>query len=130
MVRPEFKRTNKLPLSEAAALVENNFNTRMWADGPENQFYINTMNPDYDLAKSGVAGLYPGWQLQVGWCARVITGYLGDDLSCKRSRIMLDKIADGGLSPSGLCWVRVRLLVTSVPSRGVWRLAWSLCVRF
>ena len=41
-------------------MVEENFNTRMWADGPENHFYINAMMPDYDLAKSGVAGLIPG----------------------------------------------------------------------
>lgn len=107
MVRPEFKRTNRLPLSAAASLVEENFNTRMWADGPENQFYINAMGPDYVLAKSGVAGLIPGWQLQVGWCAGAITGYallkMGNRESCKRSRSMFDRIADG-LSPSGLFW--------------------------
>jgi hypothetical protein len=121
MVRPDFKRTNRMPLSEAAALVENNFNTRMWADSPESQFYINAMSPDYDLAKSGVAGLYPGWQLQVGWCAGAITGYallkLGDELSCKRSRIMLDKIANGGVSPSGLFW--------SIFANGKWATAVS-----
>ena len=108
MVRTEFKRTNRLPLSAASALVESNFNTRMWADGPDDQLYINAMLPDYDIAKSGVAGLYPGWQLQVGWCAGVITGYallkIGGELSCQRSRIMLDKIASGGVSPSGLFW--------------------------
>jgi hypothetical protein len=108
MVRTEFKRTNRMPLSKAAALVENNLNTRMWADAPENHFYINAMFPDYDLVKSGVTGLYPGWQLQVGWCAGVITGYallkMGDGLSCQRSRTMLDKIASGGVSPSGLFW--------------------------
>ena len=46
-------------------MVEDNFNTRL-ADGPENQFYINAMMPDYDIAKRGVSGLSPGWQLQVG----------------------------------------------------------------
>ena len=119
LVRPEFKRTRSLPLSEAAALVESNFNTRMWADGPEEQFYLNAMLPDYDLARSGVAGLYPGWQLQVGWCAGVITGYaflkMGSELSCKRSRKMLDKIAHGGLSPSGLFW--------SIFANGEWQTA-------
>jgi len=108
MVRPQFKRTNRMPLSEAAALVETNFNARMWADGSENQFYINAMMPDYDLDKLGVAGLSPGWQLCVGWGSGAITGYAliktGNDLSCKRSRIMLDKIAAGGISPSGLFW--------------------------
>ena len=106
-VRPEFKRTNNLPLSKAAAMVEDNFNTRMWADGPENQFYINAMMPDYDIAKRGVSGLSPGWQLQVGWCAGAITGYallkMGSEESCARSRKMMDRIA-GGLSPSGLFW--------------------------
>ena len=108
LVRPDFQRTSRLPLSEAAALVESNFNTRIWADGPDEQFYLNAMLPDYDLARSGVAGLYPGWQLQVGWCAGVITGYaflkMGSELSRMRSRMMLDKIANGGVSPSGLFW--------------------------
>jgi hypothetical protein len=115
MVRAEFKRTNKLPLSEAATLVEDNFNSRMWADGPENQFYINAMKPDYEITKSGVAGLTPGWQLQVGWCAGAITGYgllkIGDGLSCTRARKMMDRIA-GGLSPSGLFW--------SIYANGAW----------
>lgn len=119
LVRSEFKRINRLPLSEAAALVEGNFNTRMWADGPENQFYLNAMLPDYDLTRSGVSGLYPGWQLQVGWCAGVITGYaflkMGSELSCQRSRMMLDKIASGGLSPSGLFW--------SIFANGTWQTA-------
>jgi antitoxin (DNA-binding transcriptional repressor) of toxin-antitoxin stability system len=105
-VRASFQRTNRMPLSTAATLVADNFNTRMWAHGPRDQFYINAMLPDYDLARSGMSGLYPGWQLQVGWCSGVITGYaflkLGDDLSCKRSRLMLDKIATAGLTPSGL----------------------------
>jgi hypothetical protein len=115
MVRGEFQRTNKLPLSEASALVEDNFNSRMWADGPENQFYINAMLPDYEISKSGVGGLTPGWQLQVGWCAGAITGYgllkTGDELSCTRARKMLDRIA-GGLSPSGLFW--------SIYANGAW----------
>jgi hypothetical protein len=64
MARPEFERTNKLPISQAARLVEDNFNTRQWADGSEDQFYIIAMPPDYELAKSGVAGLSPGWQLR------------------------------------------------------------------
>ena len=88
-------------------MVEDNFNTRMWADGPENQFYINAMMPDYDIAKRGVSGLSPGWQLQVGWCAGAITGYallkMGSEESCARSRKMMDRIA-GGISPSGLFW--------------------------
>jgi hypothetical protein len=106
-VRPEFKRTCNLPLSRAAAMVEDNFNSRMWADGPENQFYINAMMPDYNIARRGVSGLTPGWQLQVGWCAGAITGYallkMGNEESCTRSRKMMDRIA-GGLSPSGLFW--------------------------
>ncbi len=107
-VRPHFQRENKLPISEAAALVQDNFNKRMWAEGRENQFYINAMDPEYDLAESGVAGLLPVWQLSVGWGSGVITGYamlkLGNDLSCNRSRIMLDRIAASGISPSGLFW--------------------------
>jgi hypothetical protein len=107
MVRPDFERTNRLPLSAAAAMVEENFNTRMWAGDAAEQFYINAMLPDYEMAKSGVSGLYPGWQLQVGWCAGAITGYsllkMGTEQSCQRARAMLDRIA-GGLSPSGLTW--------------------------
>lgn len=106
-VRPDFRRSNRLPLSAAAALVEENFNTRMWAGDPAEQFYINAMMPDYEMAKSGVSGLTPGWQLQVGWCAGAITGYsllkMGTDQSCQRARDLLDRIA-GGLSPSGLTW--------------------------
>jgi hypothetical protein len=107
LVRPELNRTKRLPLSAAAMMVEDNFNTRMWAEGAENQFYINAMLPNYDIAKSGIGGLTPGWQLQAGWCAGAITGYallkMGDELSRKRSRAMFDRIA-GGLSPSGLFW--------------------------
>jgi len=108
VVRPHFQRENKLPISEATALVQDNFNKRMWAVGCENQFYINAMEPDYDLAESGVAKLPPVWQLTVGWGAGAITGYallkLGNELSCNRSRIMLDRIAADGISPSGLFW--------------------------
>ena len=107
LVRPDFKRTKRLPLSSAAAMVEENFNRRMWADGAEYQFYINAMMPDYDLAQKGVSGLTPGWQLQVGWGAGAITGYsllkMGTEQSCTRSRAMFDRIATG-LSPSGLFW--------------------------
>lgn len=105
IVRPEFKRINKLPMSGAAALVQNNFNTRQWS---EEQFYANAMNPDYDIAKFCTSRLSPGWQLGVGWGSGVISGYallkLGDELSCRRSRAMLDLIAEGGISPSGLFW--------------------------
>lgn len=107
MVRPEFQRTNRLPLSAAAAMVEENFNTRMWAGGADEQFYINAMMPDYDMAAKGVSGLVPGWQLQVGWCAGAITGYsllkMGTKQSCERARAMFDRIATG-ISPSGLFW--------------------------
>lgn len=107
MVRPDFKRTNRLPLSAAAAMVEENFNTRMWAGGAHEQFYINAMLPNYDIAKNGASGLTPGWQLQVGWCAGAITGYallkMGSDQSCQRARAMFDRIATG-VSPSGLFW--------------------------
>jgi len=107
MVRPDFKRTNRLPLSAAAAMVEDNFNARMWAGGADEQFYINAMLPDYDIATKGAKGLIPGWQLQVGWCAGAITGYallkMGSELSCQRARAMFDRIATG-ISPSGLFW--------------------------
>ena len=107
IVRPDFERTNRLPLSAAAAMVEENFNTRMWAGAPDEQFYINAMLPDYEMATKGVSGLYPGWQLQTGWCAGAITGYsllkMGTEQSCRHARAMLDRIA-GGLSPSGLTW--------------------------
>ena len=107
MVRQDFQRTNQLPLSAAAALVEDNFNTRMWADAADEQFYINAMLPNYDIATKGVSGLIPGWQLQVGWCAGAITGYallkMGSEQSCQRARAMFDRIATG-ISPSGLFW--------------------------
>lgn len=106
-VHPNFERTNRLPLSAAAAMVEDNFNTRMWAGGADEQFYINAMLPDYDLAKKGARGLIPGWQLQIGWCAGAITGYallkMGTEQSCQRARAMFDRIATG-ISPSGLFW--------------------------
>lgn len=107
MVRPNFERTKRLPLSAAAAMVEDNFNTRMWAGGRDEQFYVNAMMPDYDIAKTGVSGLIPGWQLIVGWCAGAITGYallkIGGEQSCRRARAMFDRIATG-ISPSGLFW--------------------------
>jgi len=106
-VRPGFQRTNRLPLSAAAALVEDNFNTRMWAGAADEQFYVNAMLPNYDIATKGVSGLIPGWQLQVGWCAGAITGYallkMGSEQSCQRARAMFDRIA-AGISPSGLFW--------------------------
>lgn len=107
IVRPDFERTKRLPLSAAAAMVEDNFNTRMWAGGEDEQFYINAMMPDYDIAEKGVSGLSPGWQLQVGWCAGAITGYallkMGSEQSCARARAMFDRIATG-ISLSGLFW--------------------------
>jgi hypothetical protein len=94
-----------MPISAAAALVESNLNARQWC---KEQFYINAMHPDYDIARSGCNGLAPDWQLLTGWCAGAITGYallkVGDDLSKERSRSMLDLIARGGISPSGLFW--------------------------
>lgn len=107
LVRPDFQRSNRLPLSAAAAMVEENFNNRMWADGEAEQFYCNAMLPDFDIAKKGASALIPGWQLQVGWCAGAITGYallkMGSRLSCERARKMFDRIATG-ISPSGLFW--------------------------
>lgn len=106
-VRPGFERAKRLPLSAAAAMVEENFNTRMWAGSADEQFYINAMFPDYDIAKKTAGGLIPGWQLQVGWCAGAITGYallkMGTGQSCQRARAMFDRIATG-ISPSGLFW--------------------------
>jgi hypothetical protein len=105
VVLKPFVRTKKLPISAAAALVEANFNTRQWC---VEQFYINAMEPDYDMASSGCAGLTHGWQLLTGWTAGAITGYallkMGNDLSQKRARAMLDLIARTGISPSGLFW--------------------------
>lgn len=116
MVRPNFERTSRLPLSAAAAMVEENFNARMWAGAPDEQFYINAMMPDYDIAKKGASGLIPGWQLQVGWCAGAITGYgllkMGTEQSRTRSRAMFDRIATG-ISPSGLFW--------SIYANGKWQ---------
>jgi hypothetical protein len=105
VVRKPFVRTKKLPISAAAALVETNFNTRQWC---ADQFYINAMEPDYDIATSGCGGLTHGWQLLTGWAAGAITGYallkMGSELSQKRARTMLDLIARTGVSPSGLFW--------------------------
>lgn len=104
-VRKPFERRKTIPISAAAALVETNFNTRQWCD---EQFYINAMEPDYEIARSGCAGLTHGWQLMNGWTAGPITGYallrVGNALSQKRARAMLDLIARTGLSPSGLFW--------------------------
>ena len=99
-----FVRRPQLPMSKAAELVETNFNTIDWC---KDHFYINASNPDY-TPQQGCETLDPGWQLIVGWCAGVITGYAllkaGNEESRQRSRAMLDLIAQGGLSPSGLFW--------------------------
>jgi hypothetical protein len=100
-----FARTPQLPLSKAAELVESSFNRIGWY---ANQFYINASPPDYDPGKKGFETLGADWQLIVGWCAGVISGYAllktGNEQSQQRSRIMLDLIAQGGVSPSGLFW--------------------------
>ena len=100
-----FARTPQLPLSKAAEMVESSFNRIGWY---ANQFYINASPPDYDPTKKGGETLVIDWQLIVGWCAGVISGYAlletGNELSQQRSRIMLDLIAQGGVSPSGLFW--------------------------
>jgi hypothetical protein len=100
-----FARTPQLPLSKAAELVESSFNRIGWY---ANQFYINASPPDYDPGKKGFETLVADWQLIVGWCAGVISGYAllktGNEESQQRSRVMLDLIAQGGVSPSGLFW--------------------------
>ncbi len=100
-----FVRRPQLPMSKAAELVETNFNTIDWCE--DQHFYINASPTDY-TPKQGCKSLDPGWQLIVGWCAGVITGYAllkaGNEQSRQRSREMLDLIAAGGLSPSGLFW--------------------------
>jgi hypothetical protein len=100
-----FARRPQLPMSKAAELVESNFNLIGWC---ENHFYINASPPDYDPAKQSCESLVADWQLIVGWAAGAITGYAllktGNEESRQRSRAMLDLIAQGGLSPSGLFW--------------------------
>lgn len=101
-VRTPFERDNRLPLSAAARLVEENLNTRQWC---EKGFYANAMMPEFDIAREGCCKLTPGWQLLNGWCAGPITGYallkVGDEMSRARARKMFDVIATG-ISPSGL----------------------------
>lgn len=100
--RGEAKRKNVLPISEAARLVEQNMNNHHWYN---DLFYCNALGPD------GVIGdIYKGfprdWMLQTGWCAGVMTGYglisVGNELSRRRARKMIDFICNYGISPSGL----------------------------
>ncbi len=100
-----FVRTPRLPMSKAAEIVEWNFNTVDWC---KEGFYINASPPDYDPVRQGCESLSMDWDLIVGWCAGSITGYAllkaGDEQSQQRARAMLDLIAEGGISPSGLFW--------------------------
>ena len=100
-----FVRAPRLPMSKAAEILERNFNVVDWC---KEDFYINASPPDYDPVRQGCESLDRGWQLIVGWCAGSITGYAllkaGDEQSQQRSRAMLDLIARGGVSPSGLFW--------------------------
>jgi len=100
-----FMRTPRLPMSKAAEIVEWNFNTVDWC---KENFYINGSPPDYDPVRQGCGSLPTDWDLIVGWCAGSITGYAllkaGDEQSQQRARAMLDLIATGGISPSGLFW--------------------------
>jgi len=101
-----FVRTPRVPLVAAASLVQQNLNQRMWCES--SGFYCNAMPPEFDLHAKGCTALPPDWQLQTGWCAGSATGYallkLGDPLSRARTIRMLDLIAEGGTSPSGLLW--------------------------
>jgi hypothetical protein len=100
-----FVRTPRLPMSKAAEMVERNFNVVDWCKG---NYYINASPPDYDPVTKGCDSLPIDWHLIVGWCAGSITGYAllktGDEQSRERSCAMLDLIAEGGISPSGLFW--------------------------
>jgi hypothetical protein len=100
-----FVRTPRLPMSQAAEIVERNFNVVDWCKG---NYYINASPPDYDPVRQGCESLPIDWHLIVGWCAGSITGYAllkaGDEQSQQRSIAMLDLIAEGGISPSGLFW--------------------------
>ena len=100
-----FVRTPRLPMSKAAEMVERNFNDVDWCKG---NYYINASPPDYDPVKQGCESLPIDWHLITGWCAGSITGYAllkaGDEQSQQRSIAMLDLIAEGGISPSGLFW--------------------------
>jgi hypothetical protein len=100
-----FQRTPRLPMSEAANVIEKNFNVVNWC---QEGFYINASPPDYDPAKKGCESLPTDWDLITGWCAGAITGYallkVGDEQSHPRAVTMIDLIADGGVSPSGLFW--------------------------
>jgi len=100
-----FVRTPRLPMSKAAEMVEKNFNVIDWCKG---NYYINASPPDYDPVAQGCNSLPMDWHLIVAWCAGSITGYAllqaGNDQSQQRSIAMLDLIAEGGISPSGLFW--------------------------
>ena len=108
-----FVRTPRLPMSKAAEVIEKNFNDVNWC---HEGYYINASPPDYDPVKKGCETLPKDWQLITGWCGGSITGYAmlqaNDQLSRDRVITMLDLIATGGLSPSGLFW--------SNYGKGVW----------
>ena len=84
--------TPKLPLSEARALVEENFNTRHWI---EDLFYAGATQMDGT----------PSPDLGIGWCSGFVTCYAllasPDPQTRARAVKMTDFICDTGLSPSG-----------------------------
>ena len=100
-----FVRTPRLPMSQAADIIEKNFNDVNWC---QENFYINASPPDYDPVKKGCESLPVDWDLITGWCAGSITGHallqVGNELSQKRATAMMDLMATGGISPSGLFW--------------------------
>ena len=100
-----FVRTPRLPMSHAVEVIEKNFNVVNWC---QEGFYINASPPDYDPVKKGCESLPADWDLITGWCAGSITGHAllttGNEQSQQRSIVMLDLIATGGVSPSGLFW--------------------------